>query len=229
MSEELSMEDTWKESLKETRAREASTRAWLEKEIYTSIRDLRSQHGTYLHIQVYVPWCAGCVYMESRALETDCISPPDITSSYWKAYYRDLGFSKKELGEIRRGMRDGWQPRCRQCGSRIDLDEGVYVRRIGLSEYFDLYVKSTGHIPSWMKKAVRDTFGTVCGECGGKAATLDHIVALSKGGLTEVVNLQPLCEACNTKKADQEVELTTIVLTFPLRPPPSDAFEGVIW
>ena len=224
----MSIEDIWKESLTETRAREASARAWLEKEIYTSIRDLRSQHGTYIDIQVRVPWCAGCVYMESRALETDYISPPDITSSCWKPYYRDLGFSKRELGQIRRDMQGGWQPRCRQCGSHIDLDEGVYVRSIGLSEYFDLYV-STGRVPSWMKKAVRETFGTVCGECGGTAATLDHIVARSKGGLTEVVNLQPLCEACNAKKADQEVELNTIVLTFPLRPPPSDAFEGVIW
>lgn len=58
---------------------------------------------------------------------------------------------------------------------------------------------------------------------------MDHIVAVSRGGVTEVANLQPLCEPCNQEKADRGVEVIEITLTFPLRPPPSDAFEGIFW
>ena len=44
-----------------------------------------------------------------------------------------------------------------------------------------------------------------------------------------MTNLQPLCQSCNQEKADKEVDVVDAVLTFPLRPPPSDGFEGVIW
>lgn len=221
------MDELSEQSLPDTRESEGRTRGWIENEVYRAIRDLRIQHGAYIAIQVLVPWCSGCVHFESRALETE-MPMPDILGSSWKQYYRDLGMSAKETAHVWRGLRDGWLPRCEQCGTEINIDEGVYVRTIDLSAYFDLYV-SSGRIPAWMKKAVREAFGTVCGECGGPASTCDHIVARARGGLTEVPNLQPLCERCNGKKADHPVDLVRISLTFPLCPPPSDSFEGIIW
>jgi len=227
MDELPSMDDLWEESLRDTRESEGRTRDWIEKQVYRAIRDLRVQHGTHIEIRVLVPWCGGCVHFESRALETE-MPMPDILGSWWKQFYRDLGMSAREIAHVRRGFRDGWLPRCEQCGSEIDIDEGVYVRSTDLSLYFDLYVRS-GRIPGWMKKAVREVFGATCGECGKPAGTLDHIVAKTHGGLTEVVNLRPLREQCNQKKADQQVELVQVSLAFPLCPPPSDGFEGVIW
>ena len=43
---------------------------------------------------------------------------------------------------------------------------------------------------------------------------MDHIVAVSKGGLTTVPNLQVLCQPCNAAKADKTVRTVEINLTF---------------
>lgn len=227
MTDGPSLDELWKQSVDDTRESEGRTREWIEKQVYREIRDLRVQHGTYIEIRVLVPWCGACVHFESRALEED-MPMPDILGPSWKQYYRDLGMSAKEMAHVWRGLRDGWRPRCDQCGTGIDINEGVYVRSVDLSTHFDLYV-SGGRVPSWMKKAVREVFGTVCGECGAHAATIDHIVARAQGGLNEVVNLRPLCEPCNSKKADQPVDLVQITLTFRLCPAPSDGYEGIIW
>lgn len=84
-----------------------------------------------------------------------------------------------------------------------------------------------------MKDAVLRGFGGRCASCKKRLtpdkATFDHIVAASKGGMTEIANLQPLCQRCNEAKGDKDVEVVDVVLTFPLRPPPSDGFEGVVW
>jgi 5-methylcytosine-specific restriction endonuclease McrA len=62
-----------------------------------------------------------------------------------------------------------------------------------------------------------------------ETATLDHVVAAAKGGRTELTNLQPLCGKCNVTKGDSDVDVVDVVFTFPLRPPPSDGYEGAIW
>jgi len=43
--------------------------------------------------------------------------------------------------------------------------------------------------------------GNKCKKCGSKNnLTIDHIVPFSKGGTTEINNLQTLCKKCNRKK-----------------------------
>lgn len=59
--------------------------------------------------------------------------------------------------------------------------------------------------------------------------TLDHIVARAHGGEAVPLNLQVLCESCNQKKKDLAVMTMEIALDFPLRPAPSDGYEGLIW
>jgi 5-methylcytosine-specific restriction endonuclease McrA len=42
-----------------------------------------------------------------------------------------------------------------------------------------------------------------CANCGtANNLTIDHIIPLAKGGVNRLPNLQMLCAACNTKKAD---------------------------
>ncbi len=107
------------------------------------------------------------------------------------------------------------------------------VRRTDITEYFGIGGHEGRKPPDWMKTAILKGFGGRCTGCRKpltrETATFDHIVPLAKGGVTEVTNLQPLCEYCNGAKADQAVEVVEAILTFPLRPPPSDGYDGVIW
>ena len=58
----------------------------------------------------------------------------------------------------------------------------------------DIYNKYDGH----------------CAYCGKKIdfddMTIDHIVAISKGGSNDIANTIPSCQLCNNQKADRTVE-----------------------
>jgi 5-methylcytosine-specific restriction endonuclease McrA len=109
--------------------------------------------------------------------------------------------------------------------------EGLRAEKVRLSTYFGLK-NDTKQVPPWMRAEVLNLFGNKCAGCGrplaAGAATMDHIMPLSRGGLTEVGNLQPLCVGCNGKKADQNVKVVEVLLRFPFLPPP-DNVEGAIW
>jgi hypothetical protein len=140
--------------------------------------------------------------------------------------------SQKQITSVARALKDGdWNPRCWRCGSTIDLESGesFYTQGVGFSDFFGLDKAERKRIPRRMKIIVREVFGENCIACGRKANTIDHIVAHSKGGQTEVANMQPLCEQCNIQKADKDVETVTITLTFSLRPPPSGDSDLFMW
>lgn len=66
---------------------------------------------------------------------------------------------------------------------------------------------------------IKEKYGNKCAKCGysGKYTykmprlTKDHIIPLSKGGKDVPENIQPLCQACNAKKAanteESEIDL----------------------
>lgn len=59
-------------------------------------------------------------------------------------------------------------------------------------------------IPPDMRAAVFDRDGHQCQECGGvEHLHCDHVIPVSKGGLTEETNLQVLCRVCNSRKRDR--------------------------
>jgi len=46
-----------------------------------------------------------------------------------------------------------------------------------------------------------------CACCGKRRRlTVDHIIPVSKGGTSDISNIQPLCQSCNSKKRDKVVD-----------------------
>lgn len=54
-------------------------------------------------------------------------------------------------------------------------------------------------------------FGNSCACCGSRDnITVDHVLPLSKGGLDNVLNIQPLCHTCNSKKKAKIIDYRPI-------------------
>ena len=220
------------EHVRESGRVDAFLRQRLEKEIYTTLRELRANAHfmTYIDISVVVPLCDPCCFTEEH-------KPfPIVFGPDWLEGYKNLGLliglSRSQIATVARALRNGsWLPACWQCGSSIDLnsEEGFHIRRVSLSEYFNLDMVRSHRIPSRIEKIAYRVFGKKCVDCQREAMTLDHIVAYTKGGGTEVANLQPMCDKCNNKKTDRDVEIVSVNLTFPVRPLPSESFGGFIW
>ncbi len=224
------------ESVRLDREFELARQTEIEQEIIAVVRRARRGHGhmTAVDLQVLVARCMGCACSEAKATGASWPLPSVYGEEAWRDY-EALGLTAREVREVKNALREGTlRPRCCQCGSRIDVvGEGFVVRRTPVTEYFGVGEHDGRKPPDWMKDAILKGFGGRCAGCRKKltrdSATFDHIIARAKGGMTEVTNLQPLCKRCNGRKADQEVAVVEAILTFPLRPPPSDGYEGAIW
>jgi len=69
------------------------------------------------------------------------------------------------------------------------------------------YLLSRNHERFFESLVLRD--GKQCSECKSrrKKLCIDHIKPVSKGGLTELVNLRLLCYGCNSDKSGKFVEV----------------------
>lgn len=157
--------------------------------------------------------------------------------------FYDRSSRSVHLFSHRKPPRDWYGIRCSECGQRVDSKEGddiVNVYEVPFAEYFGLPApedaprRLRGQARKEEQKRILELYGGRCFECGkklklGKDLTLDHIVPQSRDGRWLTTNLQPFCAGCQGKKADLAVETVTVALDMPLRPPPSDSYEGPVW
>ncbi len=56
-------------------------------------------------------------------------------------------------------------------------------------------------------RALCEQCGNVCARCKqSKPLTADHVIPVSKGGSSNIENIQPLCKACNSSKCDKTID-----------------------
>lgn len=69
--------------------------------------------------------------------------------------------------------------------------------------------------PAWSKRAVLRRDGHVCGYCGRRGDTVDHIVPQSRGGRNTWTNTVAACDRCNQRKANRTPAEAGMVLRTP--------------
>lgn len=78
--------------------------------------------------------------------------------------------------------------------------QNTRARKLGVDGLLD--------VRDWRK--LLDKHGYRCVMCHSKEdLVIDHIVAISRGGINTIDNVQPLCRGCNLKKAEMNVDFRT--------------------
>lgn len=60
-------------------------------------------------------------------------------------------------------------------------------------------------VPIEGQENLLDTFKGLCAYCPSPAATWDHVVPITKGGLTTPDNILPACASCNSSKGNRDL------------------------
>lgn len=67
--------------------------------------------------------------------------------------------------------------------------------------------KAGGQYTSQQWQELCEHYGQICLCCRKKRKlTADHIIPVSKGGTSDINNIQPLCKPCNSKKGDRVID-----------------------
>ncbi|MBI3616961.1 MAG: HNH endonuclease [Candidatus Omnitrophica bacterium] len=192
---------------------------------------------TALNAEVLVPHCVDCCSYQCNTFEID-LKPPDILADTWQSDLAwEIGLTEEEIKNIEEkiGIGEDLEVRCHQCRQAIQYgQDDCYVDKISFSEYFDIPERDIKRPPKRLRKELGNLYEKKCFGCSlvltKKDISCDHIVAHVHEGKTSVLNLQILCVRCNTKiKGELKAKEINVHLTFPFRPPPSDAYEGAIW
>lgn len=111
---------------------------------------------------------------------------------------------------------DGLQSECRICKRKTDSEsdkkhrvrKNTTDRRNKHIRRAILKTKQAYTLQEW--EALKEKYNHTCLRCGKKEPeiklTVDHILAVSKGGSNSIDNIQPLCGSCNSSKGSTFVD-----------------------
>jgi hypothetical protein len=112
----------------------------------------------------------------------------------------------------------------------LECENGIHISDTGMEEIIEAYVKQMSYfmpdgipfflrllenkftkkhrvdryIPKQMREEILSKYQFKCVECGvTEKLEIDHIKPISKGGITELSNLQVLCKKHNIKKSNK--------------------------
>ena len=168
--------------------------------------------------------------------------PPDISVDDWQLDLLLLGIPGEVIAQMEEDVAEGIDPArgpyCRYCNRPLPYWEDENCACYAIEEPLSKYIgyrsnEDAVEVGKQLKKQILEVYGSVCFGCNQplrrSEVTVDHIIPKSAGGTADLFNLQPLCESCNNEKDDQPPGEKAIVFHFPVRPKPSDSFEGFIW
>jgi len=203
---------------------------------FVQYRESLSDHTTFLRLKIMVPVCADCWVYEAR-MEPDI---PHVMPDTWEMDLLLMGFPPTVIDQLKEEIEEGISeergPLCHYCNRWLpwwEDDDGCHTETIEFADYFGFEDKESPAVSKALRKRIVKMYGRKCFACGQKLTTdeitVDHIVARSNAGTGEQINLQVLCQRCNNAKGNIQVQEREAVLHFPMRPVPSDAYEGVTW
>lgn len=212
------------------------TRREMAGQAFVHYRESFGGHNTFLRLKVLVPICPECWISELRMP----YKVPPVSPNGWDIDLLLLGFHPRVVDKLKEDIDEGVGPErgpwCFVCHEWIPWwknDEGCYIKEVDFAEYFGFQEKEEPSISKATKKRIVRMYGSRCFSCGRTLSkeeiTIDHIVACLNGGTGDQVNLQILCSKCNSTKGNAVATERESVLHFPMRPVPSDAYEGVTW
>lgn len=68
------------------------------------------------------------------------------------------------------------------------------------------------------RKEVYKLYGYACLSCGAtENMTIDHVIPISKGGINDISNYQPLCFSCNSKKGIKKTDYRKKMKKLPVQ------------
>ena len=113
-----------------------------------------------------------------------------------------------------RSRTTGLQPNCKECVAAekvafLSTPEGKFYNRLtGHQRRASSRLEEAITFEEW--NSLKERFGNSCLCCGKRepeiSLTMDHVVPLSKGGLTTADNIQPLCKPCNSTKGTRDTD-----------------------
>jgi len=93
--------------------------------------------------------------------------------------------------------------------------------QIGFPGEYKQFAERLSNWPKWVQTDLFTREGGCCALCGADFSKdpsiishIDHIIPLSKGGCNDIVNLQLLCEVCNTSKKSEMLPVKSSIPNY---------------
>lgn len=216
----------------------------IRQELYDALVEQQRNRSSFLKrpiVSVLMPCCEDCYAYRQHRFQLNSWRPPDISPETWEDDLSELGVAPMEIERIKKQNYYG-AISCSEESHDLAYDlEATYVESMPFEHYFSELLPDRlqkRRPPSWMKTMIWKAYDKKCFGCEEKLEwknlTIDHIQPFNppsgvEKGLTQLSNLQPLCDHCAQIKDDLIPEEEWFDLCFRLVPPPSDAWEGFVW